>query len=88
VLGEGVQQVRSTACLVAHLDITQSPPVVSCVGIYSDNAGSLTGHWLTNRYADLMEIQAEDFGKAHAKMKRFVETDAVMAWVRPLMRAR
>lgn len=75
-----------TAYLVAHIDITVSPPVVSSVGIYSESAVSLTNHWRTNRNADLLSIQSDDFGKAYDEMRRFVETDALMGWVRPLMR--
>lgn len=74
-----------TAYLVAHIDITQQPPVVVGVGIYSEKAGSLTIAWNRMRNADITSITAETYGEAAEQMRELVEREAFMGWVKPLM---
>jgi hypothetical protein len=64
-----------TAYLVAHVDVSVTPPVVAGVGVYSEEHPTTIGDVIT---FCLMEARGEDYGHAVSELNR--EIARMSAW--------
>ena len=74
------------AFLVAHLDISARPPVVSSVNIYSTSARDLTLTGLPVSHVDIYSVESDSFQEALDEMERVAPL--YFPWTTPLRKPR